>query len=250
MGKYQNGNGYSYDEDLPERGPGAREIFEFISRQNWTGGTWMQRFTLLLIADIERNYCCSWKLFKMMMCQSNFIEYFFFFPQLNRWFTGAMLRSQESFSALDLLSFSPCPCSRSSASSRTCRSSLCLEPFHSESTRPSRRLFRRHLKAIPSSKLTEELISSDKINREISENSWISTWHCHQKRFRTSLELSSLTSTLTPLNCAVFSLSRTSLTHSSLVCSCICWLTLGLSLMAWPSSFLVSLEKFQDKFWR
>ena len=28
MGKYQNGNGSSYQEDLPERGPGAEKILE------------------------------------------------------------------------------------------------------------------------------------------------------------------------------------------------------------------------------
>lgn len=33
MGRYQNGNGYSYQEDLPERGPGAENFFSQESEQ-------------------------------------------------------------------------------------------------------------------------------------------------------------------------------------------------------------------------
>lgn len=28
IGRYQNGNGYSYQEDLPERGPGGKKSFD------------------------------------------------------------------------------------------------------------------------------------------------------------------------------------------------------------------------------
>lgn len=64
-----------------------------------------------------------------------------------------MLRSLVSFLALDWLSSLPCLCSRSSAYLPTCHSWHLLEPSHSESTKPSCRLFRRHPKDTLSSEL-------------------------------------------------------------------------------------------------
>lgn len=64
-----------------------------------------------------------------------------------------MLRSQESSSALDSQSSSPCHSFLSSASSLTYPSWPLAEPSHSEFTRPSCRLFKRHPKDILSSEL-------------------------------------------------------------------------------------------------
>lgn len=58
MGKYQNGNGYSYQEDLPERGPGAkiRTKFENLSRikSEQVARGWLQFSSLRSAYHIER----------------------------------------------------------------------------------------------------------------------------------------------------------------------------------------------------
>lgn len=67
----------------------------------------------------------------------------YFNSQSNRWSTGEMLRNRESFSESEWQSFSPCPCSRSSAFSHTCHCWHLVEQSHSRSTNRSCQQFKR-----------------------------------------------------------------------------------------------------------
>lgn len=147
-----------------------------------------------------------------------------------------MLRSQELSSASDWRSFSPCRCSRLSASLRTYRSWPSLEPSPSEFTKRSCRLFRRHLRDILSSEFIICWLPS-LFKHFSSGKSWTSTWLCHQKRFRTSPASRFLISMPTSQNCVVFSSWKILLTLSSSLCFCGCWRTLEPSLMEWPLLF-------------
>lgn len=157
MGKYQNGNGHSYQDDLPERGPGAMKFNWRIDKRKVN--RWHLNATTFCLPCAEFSRNCTNFNYALMMCQRNWSRkncsnmklIFLFLSQWNHWSTGAMLRSRESFSALDSPSFLPCRCSRLSASLHTCRSWHSLPPFHSESTKRSCQQFKRHPRDIHSS---------------------------------------------------------------------------------------------------